>query len=284
MQRREPARAELLKRAQEFLDGQQKVLGLLHEAAGMPGCRYTVDWTRDEHGALEERLLGTARTGVEDSGFLQQGVRGSVRLLCLEALVAASSGRADEALVALRDAVRMTRTLDDLPMLMTHLVIVACSNMILDTAEYVLYTSGLDSEWRVKLAGCIEPLRNEDALRRAYVGERCFGITFTRGPRSDRVPPDWPAYAVVLVLAYDAAGFGRADSVAYLKDMEQQIAVAELPPSGRAQAFETNRADFERRPSWRTWFNTNMANAFLLCEPDAKLLSRVAAVQEALKG
>ena len=280
---REPLTGELLTRGRQFLAKRRRILALLHKGADMPGCRHTVDWSHDGLVTFQERFMRTAWTGFEDSLFLQEGVREAVRLLCLKALVSSAEGLTAGETNAIRDAVRVTHSLDSLPMLMTHLVTVASGIAILDSIEYLLKTYSLNPRSSSELNAALAALDDEDALRRAYVGERCFGLTLGHVSRLERIGYD-QRVAAVAAWAYDLAEFSRADGLYYLKVREKQIAAAEKLFPERRDAFDKLSAELEKRPAWRRRIGWDPSAETRNFEVDATFLTRLRAIRSRLAG
>ena len=279
LKEQEPLDGAQIEQAARFLEDRHDILGLLHEAARIPYCRYTVDYTRDKAITFEDMVLQEKRTGVEDAMRLYDGVRSGVKLFCLEAVVLAAKGQCERAQDSVQAAIRLARSLDSLPMLMSHIVSAASANTILDTVEYLNTVFGAKCVFSPALCAAVSLLGDEDALRRAYIGERCFGLSCGFDPRGGWVLPGRRWLVAALAWAFRLAGLAKADKLRYLSKRNKQVEAAVLPVHLRTARFEEIRSSLRKPPFWHRWSDTSSSDELLICEVHVALLERVRRVQ-----
>jgi hypothetical protein len=156
-----PFPAPILANIRKYLANQAERLRLLHKAAAMDGCHFGLEGSAY---ASRKRIQRVCH------------MRDAARLLALEAVERAASGKPDEALESLRAGLRLAHALRTDPWLIPVQVGIVCDGFVLSILGYVL--------------SCAEPSpaalrRLEEALRReldpallatALIADRCVVI------------------------------------------------------------------------------------------------------------
>ncbi|MFP4058763.1 MAG: hypothetical protein ACLF0G_17990, partial [Candidatus Brocadiia bacterium] len=170
-----PMDEPMLAAIRQYLARHEAALELLHQAAELEHCAFDLDF---EAGfAMEMPHLAS--------------LRHAARLLSLQAVERAESGRPAEAAKALRAALRTGHALRHEPILISALVRIACDALAVRHLEWTLARC----RFRPRLLPPIEAALREEAdprlIERAMVGERAMGIDafnkYVLGPRRREV-------------------------------------------------------------------------------------------------
>jgi len=154
-----------------FLSKNQKALTLLHQAATKNQCRYPVDLTE----GFNAKLPHLAK------------IRICAQLLEKDAAANAGKGRMDWAAQSVMDGLRLARSLDQEPLLISQLVRLACDAIVLSSLEDSLGLKAYSEEQlaRLQVAFHGEAGAVGGCLTRALIGERCASIVFFQTPPSE---------------------------------------------------------------------------------------------------
>jgi hypothetical protein len=227
----------------EYLSDNAEALRLLHQAASMKSCRYPIDLTK----GLATRL-----------GPLNS-LRQAERLLYLEAILNLERQQPQQAVDSVITSLGVSRSLKQEQMLIAYLVQVACQGIGLDCLQRVLNRMPLTDEQLGELAEAIEELENDQALTRAFVGERCLGLDGIQGLRTGRIPLEeifnpWepePSWIRPLWPLCKATGLVELDEKRYLDIMEQLVKATQLPLPESIDASHAVNEEVEHLPRWR---------------------------------
>jgi hypothetical protein len=219
--RTEPLPAEMKQLVAEYLSDNAEALRLLHRASAMKSCRYAVDLTKG------------AATLLPHLNRLRQ----AARVLALEAMEETEEQRPEKAVESVIASLSVSRSLNQEPVLISHLVHIACQGFSLESLQRLLNRAPLTNPQLSKLAAAIEVSENPQALTRAFVGERCMGDDAFYGLRMGKVPmkdmvsflgePPWWCH---LFWLYRTTGLLELDERCYLDIMEDNVRAAQLPP------------------------------------------------------
>ncbi|TKJ33953.1 MAG: hypothetical protein CEE38_19100 [Planctomycetes bacterium B3_Pla] len=228
--RTESLPAEMKALIVEFIADNNEAIELLHAGAAVEHCRYPID------------LSAGFATLVPNLSEM----RGCVRLLELEAVLHAENGDGRSATRSAISGFGIARSLAKEPVMISQLVRAGCQAIAILTVEQVVNRTELTDEQLVEL---IEHVRNSERssdIFRAFVGERCTGISVFRAPGSvgsnilGGGVPLKPALAL-----YRAAGMADADAVIYLDLMDGYLKAARLPLHQRREAVKAVEAKLQ---------------------------------------
>jgi hypothetical protein len=220
--RTEPLSEETKAVVAECLADNQQALELLHEGAAIKHCRYPVDLTQGFAALMP--FLGEIRNGA--------------RLFQLEAVLHAENAQPELAVRSITSIFGLARSLSKEPMIISHLVRIACQASGVSSLERVLNRTELTDGQLVHLGQTVTNAQDLSGLSRAFAGERCPIIDFFREPTARKVQfVDEPASAPFMVL-YRAAGLSDKEALVYLDLMDGYIKASKLPLHERRQAFE----------------------------------------------
>jgi hypothetical protein len=220
--RTEPLPAEMQQLIAEYLSDNAEALRLLHQAASIKLCRYPVELSKGESMLLPHLRL----------------VRQAARLLYLEAIQNTEEQKPQQAVESVIAALGVARSLNQEPILISYLVHVACQGITLESLERILNRMPLTDVQLAKLAVAIEESENQQALTRAFVGERCMGVDIFQGIGTGRISfeeisnsgDSVPPRMSPLGRLYKAAGLLELDEMSYLDVMKRYVEATRLPP------------------------------------------------------
>jgi hypothetical protein len=172
-------------------------------------------------------------------------LRGTVFLLKLEAILYAENGDSKSAIRSVKSCFGIARSLAKEPITISQLVRSACQNVAATTIEYCVNRIKFTDE---QLAELIEYIQNSDHntdMSCAFVGERCFGISFFMAPGS--VDPGLMGGVPFrpLLALYKAVGMADSDAIIYLDLMEEYMKIYQLPLHQRQDAAKAVEARFQ---------------------------------------
>ncbi len=229
--RTEPLAEETKSLIAQYIADNNEALELLHAGAEIEYCRYPID------------LSAGFATLVPNLSEM----RGCVRLLELEAVLHAENGDGRSATRSAISGFGIARSLAKEPVMISQLVRAGCQAIAVSTVEQVINRTELTDEQLVELVEHVRNSERSSDIFRAFVGERCTGISFFRVPES--VGPNvlggsGPLLRPLLAL-YKAAGLADADAVIYLDLMDGYLKAARLPLHERREAVEAVEAKLQ---------------------------------------
>jgi hypothetical protein len=225
----EPLAEELKTLIAQYIADNNEALELLHAGAAIEHSRYPID------------LSAGFETNVPNLSEL----RGTVFLLKLEAILHAENGDSKSAIRSVKSCFGIARSLAKEPITISQLVRSACKNVAATTIEYCVNRIEFTDE---QLAELIEYFQNSDHntdMSCAFVGERCFGISFFMAPGS--VDPGLMGGVPFrpLLALYKAVGMADSDAIIYLDLMEEYMKIYQLPLHQRQDAAKAVEARFQ---------------------------------------
>jgi tetratricopeptide (TPR) repeat protein len=163
----EPFPDELKKLAESLLKKSRyaQALELLREAAKLDKCNFDLQW----HKGFVMELPHLAQ------------IRSAVRLLRAEAFVQFQNGFPAEALSTCVVAIRLAGKLQYEPILISHLVQLACLGTTLEVLQAFMKAGDFTEEQYRELMNALYESDQTKSLENAFEGELCFGLdTFSR--------------------------------------------------------------------------------------------------------
>jgi len=227
--RTEPMPEEMKALIAEYIADNNEALELLHDAAAIEHSRYPID------------LSAGFETNVPNLSEL----RGAVFLLKLEAILHAENGESDLAMRSAKSCFGISNSLAKEPITVSQRVRSACQNVAATTIEYCVNRIEFTDEQLTGLIGYIQNSEHNTDMSRAFVGERCFGISFFIAPES--VDPGLMGGVPFrpLLGLYKAVGMADSDAIIYLDLMEEYMKIYQLPIHQRQDAAKAVEARFQ---------------------------------------
>ena len=223
-----PARGEPLDHSTRLLIGKcladnRQALEFLHAAAQVPHGRYPVDFSLG---------LNTLMPYLPD-------VRKGARLLALEAVWHADADRPSEAADAIIAIMGLAQSLSKEPTLMSQLVRLAIQRQAIDVLEYAASRVEFTAKRLRQLQTALRRAEDPNAMTRALVGERCFGLWCFQAPQALPLAINLLGTGSVSkprLLLYKLLGSKDADINSYLDIMDAYIRATTLPLAERRRA------------------------------------------------
>lgn len=254
--RAEPLSDEMANAITEYLADNSESLALLHEGAAMDHCRYPIDFTQDSFMPLNH----------------WGGSRIAVALLQLEALLYIERADSRGVSGALATGFGVAASLENEPLIVSHLCRQACQSLTLTALERALNRIQLTDEHLRQLGQVLldAEASEERSLLRALVGERCVMSDVIRYPKPGVFECTCGSRAP-LARVYQIVGFAESEALLYIDLLTQYIQVMQLPPHQRHQAalaLDHESADVsesrillrEAQPSLAKFFATHVKN------------------------
>ncbi len=218
--RTEPLTDEIKSLIAEYIADNNETLNLLQAAAKIEHCRYPVDYS-DGFNTLMPHL---------------SEMRKCFFLLNLEAILQAENGQADSVLRSVQSGFGLARSLGKEPSIIAQLSRMGCESRTVLSLERVINRLEMTDEQLSELSKRLKDTERASDLSRAFIGERCMGLSFFTGPESmdagflEGMPP-----RPILMLCR-AVGLVDADAVIYLDLMDEYLQANRLPYHERQAA------------------------------------------------
>ena len=234
--RTEPLTEETKALVTRYIADNQQALELLHKGAAIEHSRYHVDLSK----------------GLEALNLDFSNIRHGARLLKLEAILDAENGKPEQAAGSITSAFGLARSLSKEPMLVSQLVRIACQELAVSTLERAVNRTEFSDEQLADLSRTLVNAEDPCAMIRAFVGERCMGISILKMPAAKILPllsiesnRPHPLGALKITL-YRFAGLADMGAAIYLDLMSDYIKAIQLPSPQRQEAADAVDARFEK--------------------------------------
>jgi len=191
-------------------------LELLHKAALRKKCRYPIDLNKGTQVALTHLPK----------------FKKAAQLLCEEASLRAAKGQMELTTQSLLDALRLARSLEAEPLLISHMILVASENVIQAALESILNRHAFTEEQLARLEAACQEAQGGLSITRCMAGERCSGMSFYQLTTPQQVELFIAAKSPDKNLdleAYRKTPAYDADFNCYLDLMEEGINASTLP-------------------------------------------------------
>jgi hypothetical protein len=233
--RTEPLTEETKSLIARYIADNQQALELLHKGAAIEHSRYPVDLSR----------------GLEALNPDISNIRDGARLLKLEAILDAENGKPEQAADSITSAFGLARSLSKEPILVSQLVRIACQWLAVSTLERAVNRTEFSDEQLADFSRTLVNAEDPCAMTRAFVGERCIGVSFFESPPaqiSQLVNGGSSQWSVLGITLYKFAGLADTDAITYLDLMEDYIETIQLPPHQRQSAVNAIDAKIGKIP------------------------------------
>lgn len=229
----------------EYLDAHADALNLLHEAVQYPACRYPLDFSDP----INTELNHLAK------------LRQSVRLLMLEAMLAAEDKDFDKAVEAIHAMLAASDSIRLEPILISQLTRSACLGLTCEALRHALIAGTFTEEQLGRLRGLFANQVDPDAFSRGLQGEYLVGMAlFDRPERMADFYKDMfgvesyvPGATRVLLRVASITGWTEADRVYYLGQLGSLNAISRMP---MYEAIPAMHAFEEQARQTRSWVPT----------------------------
>jgi len=234
--RTEPLTEETKALVTQYLADNRQALELLHKGAAIEHSRYPVDLSK----------------GLEAFNFDFHNIRQSARLLKLDAILDAENGKPEQAADSITSAFSLARSLSKEPILVSQLVRIACQELAVSTLERAVNRTDFSDEQLIELGGTLANAEDPCSMIRAFVGNRCMGLSLFKMPAAQISPildiagnrPN-PLSAPAINLCR-FTGLADMDAIIYLDMMNDYIKALKLAPEQRRKAANAVVARLEK--------------------------------------
>lgn len=230
--RNKPIPEEALQASRAFLESNADALAIARDALASGKARWPIDLT----------------VGVNvDLPHLAQ-VRNMARIFALDATVEASTGNIDKAVEAITNALRLSHTLDNEPILISQFVRIACAGIGRERIEWLLNNSALTEPQLAALQDEFGALESSEPFLRGLAGELCMSSSAMQS----LVYPGGQGGGVGSLpgLLYSATGIMDAELCFYLDASMLMTKALELPLDEQPAAAERIRAQVDNIPPY----------------------------------
>jgi len=226
----------LHKLAEKYLAANAEKLRLIHEAAKRPACRFPLDFTQGP--------------GVELHHLA--ALRASMRLLSLEATLAAEDGDMNRALDSLLTAFSVSNALRQEPVLISQLVRMACDGMACFTVRRAMELGSFSEEQLAQLATALKNAEDPEGMVRGLAGERVFQLMLYDNPQlfTNDLNKTVHGAGTVAGAFLKVTGALNRDCDFYLSTMDQMIAACRLPAHEAMPVLRRIEAGLQVSSSW----------------------------------
>jgi hypothetical protein len=169
--------------------------------------------------------------------------KGAINLLGAEALLYSANGQPDNAVQSLEAAGRVTESLGEEPLLISHLVRIAEWAIIISRVERILNETALSDAQLAQLQKALAPAERPASLARVLAGERAFGLSIFIDQNAQRQMFSSAATGTTMsvqnlsmsagLTLLKVTGLFQKDKAFFLDVMSTNVAAAELDYSER---------------------------------------------------
>ncbi len=231
--RTEPLTEETKSLIAQYLADNQQALELLHKGAAIEHSRYPVDLSK---GLEALPAFGPIREGA--------------RLLKLEAILHVENDKPEQASDSITSAFGLTRSLSREPVLLSQLVRIACQELAVSTLERAVNRTEFSDEQLADLSRILVNAEDPCAMTRAFVGERCEGLSVFKMPSAQilqmaMVDRGSFRLGAIPIALYKFAGLADRGAIIYIDLMSRYIEATKLPAHERVEAANAVNTKFE---------------------------------------
>ncbi len=232
----------LHKLVEQHLSENAEVLRLLHEAAKRPATRFPVDLSK----GLNMDLSHLSK------------LRDSVRLLQLEAFIAAEDGDANRAVEAILAALAVRDSVRFEPLVISQLVGFALDGIISATVSRALGMGAYSEEQLLALCTALQKAEDPRSMTCGLAGERANVLMAFEHPEQMVGSDKWvqqmeqalPGAAGLLAGLINLTGYTNWDRQRYLSLMSEMIQVSQLPTYEALPAMSALERRIQAERGW----------------------------------
>ena len=231
--RTEPLTEETKALITQYLADNRQALELLHKGAAIEHSRYPVDLSK----GFEVLMPDLSNIG------------DGAKLLTLEAVLHAENGKPEQAVDSITSAFGLACSLSKEPLIISQLIRNACQALAVSTLEHTINRTEFTDEQLADLSRTFINAEDPSAMTRAFVGERCAGLSIFKMPATQiprMIDGGSSPLAVVAIALYKFSGLADMDAAIYLDLMGDYIKAIQLPSQQRQEAADAVDARIEK--------------------------------------
>ena len=184
-----------------------------------------------------------------------QHVRTAARAFSAKALVEAHRGNGDAALKQCELSLRLSSHLGFEPILISHLVNLACQAIAVLTANHTLRVAETSPDARLQLDKLLAKLDNRQAMVDAMKGERAMGVMTFQHLRDGTLDAEGLGEPDLSLSVFSSTWLGQAylndDEDKYIEVLDRQIDAVEMDRDERNGAMEAMWDEMEENSGFR---------------------------------
>ena len=228
--RNEPLPPEMRQAIADYVVTNQMALELLEKGLALKSCRYPVDLTPGWDALLPHLV----------------GLKQSAQLLALKALSNIDNGDTDEAAESLLRMLRLADTIAKEPLLVSHLVRMACYQMNYPCLERILCRGSLHDSSLRRFSTLLQSMESSNGFERGVLADRCVGLqsfdysvaqmTQLLANSGDHNADDFGVAAGFWILRI--TGRWHLDELYFLSRIDEYLAAVSLPLPDRLEVAD----------------------------------------------
>ncbi|MEN6306710.1 MAG: hypothetical protein ABFD91_03060 [Anaerohalosphaeraceae bacterium] len=218
-----PYPQEEMDAAKEFVEANQAMYDLLHQAGQISDCVYQQKYSSMSTISLPE-------------------IKKAAQTQALAALYYVQQGQSQQAYDHIRDGIRLCESMSREPFLIDHLVQIALAALSAGTTEDCLKYTSFSEEQLQDLQSQFERLRGKFDIKKAFAGEICYQLEYYADPYN----PGMAMANTAQTRLFRASGLFERNILRSIESTQELMAVDELPVGQRlprAQAIEQELDD-----------------------------------------
>jgi len=271
-QRTEPLTEETKDLITQYLADNQQALELLHKGAAIEHSRYPIDLGKGFEALMPDL----------------SNIRDGAKLLKLKAVLHAENGKPEQVVDSITSTFGLARSLSKEPILVSQLVRIACQALAVSTIERSINRTEFTDEQLVDLSGTVVSAEAPSVMTRAFIGERCAGLSIFKMPAA-QIPSvldmasnrPHPLGALAIWL-YRFVGLADMDAMIYLDLMNDYIKVLKLPPEQRREAAGAVNTRFEKTSRIHVLLHIIMPALSRVISIDVRIVAQLRTAQAGL--
>jgi hypothetical protein len=221
-----PYPQEEMDAAKQFIEANQTMYDLLHQAGQIPDCAYPRDFSSS--GTIFQSDVLTV-------------IKIAAQTQALAALYYAQQGQSQQAYDHIRDAIRLCESMSREPFLIDHLVQIAIAALSAGTSEDCLKYTSFSAEQLQDLQAQFHQLQGQLGYKTALAGELCYQLEYYADPYN----PGMAMANTALTRLLRASGLFERNILQSIESTQKLMAVDELPVGQRVSRAEAIEQDME---------------------------------------
>lgn len=222
-----PYPQEEMDAAKQFIEANQAMYDLLHQAGQIPDCAYPRDFSSS--GTLFQSDVLTA-------------IKKAAQTQALAALYYAQQGQNQQAYDHIQDSIHLCESMSREPFLIDHLVQISLAALSAGNTEDCLKYTSFSVEQLQDLQSRFERLRGKFDIKEVFAGEICYQLEYYADPYN----PGTAMANTAQTRLFRASGLFERNILRSIESIQKLMAVDELPIGQRvprAEAIEQELDD-----------------------------------------
>ncbi len=193
------------------------------------------------------RFPGNAKTWMEVEMPHLAALRAAVRLLCLDATLAAIDGNGDQAIRSIGAAVTVADSIREEPLAISQLVRIACLRLTIDAIEQIVNRSKVSDLQLIRFQGALNQVRPDGLTAHGLIGE--VSLAFVDPPGDEEwasLPPTISQPGPLLKFP----PYLRLETIYAVQTYDQLLEIGQLTPFDRVEALDAFEQSLDAMPDF----------------------------------